>query len=134
MDTSAKTGVIEKLGMKNAADHELFVTRWAAQAATVLPPGLTLHKIKGAMCLNTQEYIMVSGSGGVACYVLASKVKAKLLKKKLLKLQPPKIDELQGAQEEDLQPATPQEVAKATPKTGEAESCEDDSYKKNATA
>ena len=88
MDTSAKTGVIEKLGMKNAADHELFVTRWAAQAATVLPPGLTLHKIKGAMCLNTQEYIMVSGSGGVACYVLASKVKAKLLKKKLLKLQP----------------------------------------------
>ena len=55
-----------------------------------------------------------------AIRVLASKVKAKLLKKNLLKLQPPKIDELQGAQEEDLLPATPQEAAKATPKKAKA--------------
>ena len=72
MDTSASPkGTIEKLlGMKNAAEHSIFLQRWAAQAATSLPPGVALSEVTEHMCLNVQSYMVVGDAEGVPRYVL----------------------------------------------------------------
>ena len=123
MDTSASPkGTIEKLlGMKNAAEHSIFLQRWAAQAATSLPPGVALSEVTEHMCLNVQSYMVVGDAEGVPRYVLVSAVKTKVLQKRLRAFSTNKVQAAApSVSEEDepqVQSATPRNSrAKATPK------------------
>ena len=124
MDTSASPkGTIEKLlGMKNAAEHSIFLQRWAAQAATSLPPGVALSEVTEHMCLNVQAYMVVGDAEGVPRYVLVSAVKTKVLQKKLRVMHGGQASPT-SEEEEDGQPAsaastttTPEKAATPKPK------------------
>ena len=118
MDTSASPkGTIEKLlGMRNAVEHPIFLQRWAAQAATTLPPGVTLDEVTEHMCSNVQAYMVVSDAEGAPRYVLVDAVKTKVLQKRLRVMRGAQAAPREGDSEMDDDPVGDLSTTTTTPK------------------
>ena len=119
MDTSAspKGTIIEKLlGMKNAAEHSIFLQRWAAQVATSLPPGVALSEVTEHMCLNVQSYMVVGDAEGAPRYVLVDAVKTKVLQKRLRVMRGAQATPMHEEEEVDAEPVSAASTTTTTPK------------------
>jgi hypothetical protein len=84
MDTSSSNFdsklVSNKLSISNAEHLSVFEARWSAQAALILPSGLSLLDVTAEMCVRTAEYVLVS-QGGKPAYVLSTTIRAALKKR-----------------------------------------------------